>query len=221
MLANLQHLLIQNSWLRIFFDIIYIALPVLLVLSCIKNNKLQTALAIGTAFFNIVYCSFFSTMSFVSVENFTAWMIIPLIFSFRSVNGFYYLMQAARLIFIIIFFSAALWKIRAGGVFNIEEMSVILFRQHASYLANNNSNWYSLVISYLINHQLFSYYLYLFAVVAEFIFVIGFFTKKYDKYLIVSFCLFACFDYMLIGINYFTWLPFMACFYLSGYRVKK
>lgn len=220
MLSDLQHLIINHLWLQICLDVMFLILPAALLFSVYKNKRLQPLLAIITALFNILYTSFFSTMSFVSIENFTAWMFVPLIFVARSPKGFYYLLHVCRLIFITVFFSAALWKIRAGGIFNFEEMSAILFRQHASYLALNNNSWYSNFIIFLINHQAVSFTLYVCAFFAELIFVIGYFTTKWDKYMILSFCLFALFDYLLMGINYFTWLPFMGCFYFSKYRIS-
>jgi len=215
MLTNLQHYLLQYHWLRICFDIAYLLFPVFLVYTCLKNKKAQSVLALSTAFFSILYNSFFSTMSFVSIENAVAWMFVPLLFYPRTIMGFYYFLQCERLLFIIIFFSAALWKIRVGGLFNVEGMSTILFRQHASYLAVQSGGMYTNLITYLINHQAVSYLLYFFAFVAEFIFVVGLFTKKFDKILMLSFCLFALADYILMGINYFTWLPFLGCLYFS------
>jgi hypothetical protein len=218
MLTNLQHLLIENRWLRIFFDLIYLVLPVLLVYTSVKNKKGQRLLALCTAFFNIFYCIFLCAVSFISVEVFAAWMIVPLIFYHRTTKGFYYLLQCVRLFFIIAFFSAAIWKIRAGGIFNTEEMSAILLRQHASYLISNSNRWFSQLISYLINHPLLSYCLYLLAFMAEFAFIVGFFTKKFDKYLILLFGAFVLFNYFLMGINYFMWLPFLGSLYFSKYN---
>jgi hypothetical protein len=221
MLSGLQQQLLQSQWLRITVDIIYLVLPVLLLYTCIKNKKWQPFFAIVTAVFNIWYGSFFSTMSFVSVENFIAWMFIPLLFYARTTKGFYYGLHSCRLLFILIFFSTALWKLRAGGIFNIEEMSAVLFRQHAAYLAIHTPGWYDSLLRYLITHQTLSYCLYFFAFLAEFLFVVGFFTRKYDKYLIVLFCFFVLTDYLLMGINYFPWLPFMGCFYFSKAGIKE
>jgi hypothetical protein len=220
MLTNLQHYLLNSEWLRIGFDTIYLLLPLLLLYTCLKEKKIQTVVAVVMVAFNILYNSFFSTISVVSIENFGAWMFVPLVFLARTPKSFYYTMHICRLLFIIIFLSAGLWKIRAGGVFNIEEMSAILFRQHGSYLAVGNDGWYSSFITYLINHQGLSYALYLFATVSEIAFVVGFFTTRFDKYLIVLFCLFAISDYLVMGINYFTWLPFMGCFYFSKYHLR-
>lgn len=220
MLTNLQHYLMRNEWLRICFDVIYLLLPFILVYTTLKNKKIQIVFAILTVLFNVLYNSFFSTMSVISIENFGAWMFVPLVFLARTPKGFYYALHICRLLFIVFFISAGLWKIRAGGIFNIEEMSAILFRQHSSYLVIGKDDWYSSFITYLINHEVLSYSLYLFATVTEIIFMIGFFTKKFDNYLILLFCLFAIFDYLFMGINYFTWLPFMGCFYFSKYQLK-
>lgn len=219
MLTNLQHTLLQSNWLCIIFDVLYFTLPILLTISCVKNKRVQPFLAVLTGGFCMLYCSFFSTLSFVSVEVFIAWMIVPLIFYARTATGFYYLLNIVRLLFIIIFVAASLWKVRAGGLFNAEQMSAVLFKQHAAYLASNSNDWYSQFIAFLINHTAISYCLYFLAFIAELSFTAGFFTKKMDKYLIMFFCLFALFDYMLMGINYFTWLPFMGCFWLSKYTM--
>lgn len=220
MLSNLQHMLMKNTWLQLFFDACFIILPLLLTYSCVKEYKWRSFIAVITGLFTIVYCSFLSTMSFVSVENYLAWMFVPFIFYPRSVKGFYFTMHMVRLLFAIFFFSAALWKLRTGAVFNLEEMSAILFRQHASYLTIGISNWYNNLMQFLISNPGFSYYFYLFAVVAEFVFIAAFFTRRFDKYLIISFLLFAVFDYLLMNINYFTWLPFMGCFYFSRFMLN-
>lgn len=217
----MQNFLIQNRFVRIIFDLLFLLLPVVLVYAIVKNKKGVRVIAIATCIFSIIYSSLFCAMSFVSVEVFGAAMLIPIIFCTISVKGFYYHMHCIRIIFILMFFSSALWKIRAGGIFNTEEMSAILLRQHSSYLASNSSGWFSNMITFLISNSAFAYCLYLSAFVAEFIFIIGLFTRRFDKYLIISFCLFAVFDYLLMGINYFTWLPFLGCLYFSKYSIAK
>ncbi len=221
MLTNLQNFLIQNRFARIIFDLLFLLFPVVLIYAIEKNKKGIRVIATITCIFSIIYSSLFCSMSFVSVEVFVSAMLVPIIFCSISVKGFYYRMHCIRIIFILMFFSSALWKIRAGGIFNIEEMSAILLRQHSSYLVSNSSGWFTNMIAYLVGHSAAAYTLYLFAFIAEFIFVIGLFTRKFDKYLIISFCLFAVFDYLLMGINYFTWLPFLGCLYFSKYSIEK
>ena len=218
MLSDIQHSLINSASLRMTFDLTYLLLPAILVYMCLQNKRSQSLIALCTALFNIMYNYYFSTMSFVSIEVLVGWMIVPMIFIARKPKDFYFTMHAVRILFILFFFSAALWKIRAGGIFNIGQMSGILLSQHASYLLNNTS-WFSQMIEYLIEHEKLSYLLYLFAFLAELCFITGLFTRRFDKYLILIFCLFAVFNYFLMEINYFTWLPFMGCLYFSKYTI--
>ncbi len=146
-----------------------------------------------------------------------AFMIVPVVFLFKKPKNFYLAIDAVRILFIIFFFSTALWKIRAGGVFNGDQMSGILLNQHNYLFLNNHPGAFKSFISFLIEHPRLSYCLYFAAFAAEFFFFVGLFTRKFDKLLILLFLLFAIMNYMLMRINYFAWLPFVGCLYFSKY----
>lgn len=220
MLTDVQGLLIKYKGIRILSDTVYLLLPVMLVIAVYKK-RFNRILATATIFFHLVYSLLLSSMSVVSAETFVAWMTVPVIFYARSVNGFYYLLHLVRIFFLIIFFTAGLWKLRTGAIFNTEQMSGILLRQHASYLANESGTIYRQMILYLVNNIYLSYFLYVSAFFAEISFGIGFFTKKYDRSLIVFFCLFLLFNYIVMGINYSAWFAFLGCLYFSGYGISK
>jgi hypothetical protein len=98
--------------------------------------------------------------------------------------------------------SAALWKIGRGNLTNINHFGHILFNQHIYELIASKNNLHTHIISYLIVNSTLSYGLYLAATISEFIFVIGFFTKKYDRYLMLIFILFFSMDYVLMDLNF-------------------
>lgn len=100
-------------------------------------------------------------------------------------------------------------------------MSAILLSQHSSLLAGVPNNWYSQLILFLIRHETLSWLLYWAGALAEGVFVLAFFSKRFDKWLMLSFFGFVLFDYLLMGINYFTWLPFMGCFYFSRFELPE
>lgn len=219
-LSNIQHGLLKYSSLRLIFDIAFLLFPVLLTITVIRNYPASRVLAICTAAFSLVYGIFFSGMSYISIEGYAGWMLIPLLFAARGPKGFYYNLHCVRILFILIFVSSAFWKLRAGGVFNIEEMAGILLHQHSAWLISNNSDWFTNCINYLVRHKIFAYCFYLLATVAEALFAAGLFTKKWDKYLVALFCLFVIFDFFLMRINYFGWIVFMGCFYFSKYSLQ-
>lgn len=220
-LTDMQHILMQHKWLFACFDIVYFILPLLLGYTILKNKKGRQITAGCTAAFSLVYSIYFSSTSYISIEVFVVWMMLPLLFCYSTVKGFYYNMHILRIIFIIIFFSSALWKITSGGIFNKEQMAGVLLFQHAAYLTSNNNSLITKSIYYLVQHQLLAYCLYLAVFIGEFSFAVGFFTRKYDRFLIFILTTFLFFDYTIMFINYFAWMAFMGCFYFSRYSIDK
>jgi len=220
MSTGLQQLIIQSSGVRWALDLMYFGLPFVLYVAAVREGKFQSWIAICTAIGSMLYCYLLSTMSLVSIEVFIAWMIFPFIFAGCHVQGFYFRLHMVRYLFILFFFSTALWKLRAGGLFNVEQFSAVLLKQHLPVLVSAPNHWFSRSIQWLINHRNVSYSLYVIATGIEFIFVLGFFTKKYDRVLAVLFLCFLIFDYFLMEINYFPWLPFLGCLYFSRYTLS-
>ncbi len=220
-LTNLQNLLLQKFWLRQLFDVLYIVFPLLLCFSVIAEKKGTKLLAVFASIFSMVYGIFLASFTYISLDMFVAWFFIPLVFYPSSEKGFYYVLHCLRFIFILLFLSAGLWKIRGGGIFNADQMSGILVMQHKQYLAANAGDWFTRFAIFLIEHKTISYGLYFLGTLAELIFVIGFFTRKYDRVLMLFFILFFVTDYFLMRINYSSWAVFAGLLYFSKYNLKK
>ena len=217
----MQHWLMKEQWLRIFFDLLYLLLPVLLTILFIKKIGGSRVVAYVTCVFTIIYALFFSSFTYISIEGYISWILFPLILSTLTIKGFYYNLHAVRIIFILMFVSSALLKINSGGIFNAEQMAGILITQHNNYLASNSNDPFTKFIYFLVQHKTLAQSLYVLATIAELSFLIGLFTRKFDRLLIVVFCSFLVFDYFLMQINYFTWLVFMGCFYFSRYKIPE
>jgi len=217
-LTGLQNAIIGNHFLQLLFDGIYFLIPLLLVFTCIINSRIQFFIALLNSLFNLAYALLLSSLSTLSIEGFVCWIILPLIFIFKKDRAFYFAVNCTRYIFLLIFFSSGLWKIRAGGLFNTEQMGGVLLLQHTAYLATVSHDWFSSFIIYLIKHPLLSYAIYLAATMAELFFVVGFFTKKLDNVLMVLFLLFVITDLFLMRINYFAWISFLGCLWFAKYK---
>ena len=220
-LTDLQNLLIQQLWLRQLFDVLYFVLPMLLCFAVISGKKGVQLLAVITSLFSMMYGVFLASFTYISLDMFVAWFFIPFIFYPNTEKGFYYVLHTVRLIFIILFFSAGLWKIRGGGIFNTEQMSGILVMQHKQYLAANAGDWFSRFNGFLIEHKVISYVIYLLGTVAELVFVVGFFTRRFDRILMVLFIMFFVSDYFLMRINYSSWMIFAGLLYFSKFKLQK
>jgi hypothetical protein len=218
-LTGIQNTVIGNYWLQFLLDAIYLLSTLVLVFTTLLNNRFQYTAALLSVVINFIYALLISSLTALSIEGFVCWILLPVIFVFKSETAFYYGLHIMRYIFLLIFFSAGLWKIRAGGIFNVEQMSAILLLQHSSYITADPGNWFSKFIIYLVNNTWLSYAIYLMATLAEIAFIVGFFTKKADKFLILIFVLFAVFDLFLMRINYFSWLSFLFCLWYAKYSL--
>ena len=69
----------------------------------------------------------------------------------------------------------------------------------------------------LIEFPLLSYTLYLIATLLELSFLIGFFTKKYDKWLVVLAIVFVFFDQQVMRIPYWAMLISVIPLWFSSY----
>jgi hypothetical protein len=211
--------LLQHATLRWVLDGLYMCLPVLLCFAAVNRKKWVALVAICTAICAMLYGYCFSIMGVISIEVFIVWMLFPLVLAGNGLAGFYYRLHAIRYLFVLFFFSTAIWKIRAGGLFNQEQLAAILLQQHLPVLVSAPQYWWSKCVLWLIQHSTVSYGLYVLATAIEASFVSAFFTKKYDKLLGVLFVVFLVFDYFLMEINYFPWLPFLGCLYYSRFSL--
>ena len=220
MLSNLQHLLLKSFWLRVAFDGAFFILPVLLVAAVVYDFSIKKIIAYITIAFTIVYAIFFSSISYVSMQGYMSWILMPVVLSATSVKRFYYYLHLVRIIFITMFVAAAFWKIASGAVFNVEQMSGILLKQHAVYLVSNPEDWFTRFVYFLAAHTILAFSFYLAGTLVELAFVIGLFTRKYDRLLMAALLAFLFADYFLMQIYYFIWLVFAGCFYFSSFVLQ-
>lgn len=220
-LTGVQQVILNNNWVQVLMDVCFFILPFVLYITASYNRSAMFWIALTTLIFNCFFAIFYTSVSYMTIGMFQAWTLLPVILFCRTVKGFYFNLHSVRLIILFILFSAAVWKIYRGGIFNPSEMSSILLKQHANYLISDAENGYSKFILFFIKNISVGYTVYVIGFLAEVIFVIGFFTKKYDKYLIIILVLFIVFDYLFMQINLISWMPFCLCFWYSKYSLSE
>ncbi len=218
MLTHIHQFVITHYWSCYILDALFIITNLGLIYCFNARHKFLKYICIATIIFNISYCLLLSIFGIQSIEQCIALFFMPIIFYKNDFKWFHFSVNTIRFIFISIIVSAALWKLRTLSVFNPEQMSGILLHQHTAYLINNSETVYGQFIRFIINHTTLSFIIYLAGIIAELIFVIAYFTKKIDRLLIIVLLLFIVLDLLLMRINYFSWLPFMLCFYYSDYK---
>ncbi len=218
LLTNIQSLIISSKAFKILLDILFFVLPLILFYTHHYKIKLRPVIAILNSIFNIFYCTMLCIFCNSSIHQFIPWIILPIVFCCKSDKKFTALFYIFRWIFLAIFLSAGLWKINTGSIFETEHMGAILLQQHAQAFIDGNE---SSIIKFIIAHKTVGHFFYIAAFFAEISFIIGFFTTKYDRFLIIFFCSFIILDYALMEINYFSWIVFIVFLYFSNNSNKK
>jgi hypothetical protein len=137
-------------------------------------------------------------------EPFILYLLLSFAFLTNREDRFYRILQGCRYYFLYLFVSAAVWKIARGAVFHGEEMSRILLVQHSDLLSGDCTGWSCRFYAWLIDHPFPAQLLYLGGVALEAAFLIGFFTRRYDRLLLSLAVLFVVADLLLMRIPYWT-----------------
>ncbi len=209
----------KTGWL--LFDLAFYSIPLLWYSVWKKNEKTATWAALAWLVVNYIYIQCYTLFPTVSIEASIAWLLMPILFATSKTESFYYVMHGLRYFFLFFFASAAVWKIRQGGVFNADQMSGILLYQHKEFLVSAPHSLYTRFIYWLVKHTTISYLLYLAGFLLELSFIIGFLTRRYDRWLIAGFIAFLIMDLFLMRIPYFETLPLMLPLYFSKYVLEE
>ncbi len=218
MQTGIHKWLLNNKGGYLFFDLLFYAMPLCWWLVWTRNQKVGKWFAIAWLIVNWIYIQCYTLYPINSIESYIAWLLMPLLFATQRLKSFYFLMHGLRYFFLFFFVSAALWKFRQGGLFYTGEMSGILLMQHKEYLVSAPGSWYAHFIYWIIKHQVIGYLLYVASTLLELAFVIGFFTRKYDRLLFGFFVLFLVMDYLVMRIPYFEILPLSLPLFFSKYE---
>jgi hypothetical protein len=214
--TGIHQWLLYNQSASVLMDLLFYLMPGLYFTAYFHNLKIAPVLAAFMLLINLVYVWCYTVYPTNSPEGHTAWLFTPVLFMSVTLPGFYLWMHALRYFFLFFFFSAALWKFYQGGVLEPMQMSAILLEQHKDLLVTDAQSWYTSFIYWLVHHPVAGRILYLSATVVELIFIVGFFTRKYDRVLLLLFCMFLLMDVLVMKIPYYEVLALCLPFLFSG-----
>jgi len=209
MQTGLHRWLLNNPNGCMLFDVLFYTAPAIYFLHYRNSKNTAYISAIYMLVINWVYVQCYTLYATNSIEGHLAWLLFPLVFMPKKEEGFYVLFDGLRYFFLFFFASAGLWKLRQGGVFNPAEMSGVLLYQHSQLLTSSPDYWQTKLILWLIQHKFIGYALYLSATLFELSFIVGFFTKRFDRVLLLLFLLFLVMDYIVMRIPYFEVGPLL------------
>ncbi|MBK8659042.1 MAG: hypothetical protein IPN22_09275 [Bacteroidetes bacterium] len=198
--TGIASFIVSHTWASILFDLSLFALPILLVL------YFNRWLAICFTALTLVYFLSFNVIAMHHYHGLIGVLLLSIPFWFTSSTKFTLAWDGVRYYFLYIFASAAIWKLMRGSVFNPEQMSWILKGQQLDYLLQHPTGIRTEILSYLIVNTAVSHLLLLANTLLQLSFIIGFFTKRYDKLLLYAAVLFSIANYIVMGIASFELL---------------
>ncbi len=189
-------------------DLLLFIIPIILL---IHYNKL---LAITFSMVSVVYFFVFNSVAQHHYHGLVGILVASAVCCFTKEKSFALAWQGARFYLLYIFVSAALWKILRGAIWSNGHMSFILEAQQLDYLLQHPGALKSSVLSFLISNHTAAQFLFTLTVIVQFSFAAGFFTKKYDRWLLAAMLLFMLFNYLAMGILSFE-LAILGLFLIS------
>lgn len=155
--------------------------------------------------FALLFCIYFITVNTFSGHHshmLCGILFCNFIFCFKSETDQVRLITLLRYYLLFAMCSAALWKIFRGSIFEQQHLSNIIYNQNAYSFLTNTTIGLNKLNYYLAQHTQISHVLYILATLIELSFIIGFFTRRYDKIIAFLFVLFFIFDKLLLGIDF-------------------
>jgi hypothetical protein len=185
-----------------WLDIASIIIPLLQIVYFSVFKKYSFILGVCFSAFLFFYLLLQNLFLQIHLESFVGFLVLSLLFWTKRVTTFNGIIKLTRLLFLYVFFSAALWKIFRGSFFYPEQMQNLLIMHHAQYLSNDCHTFLCDLYRYLIVNPHLAQGLYIIATILELSFMIGWFTKAYDKRLLALALLFFAADHVLMLIPY-------------------
>jgi hypothetical protein len=195
-LLRIPQFLLSNYWVAMCFDLI---LFTSVLGSCIFPRKtwLNWIAVVGIW----VYYYTYSTAAGKHYAQ-IGYFITPVAFLAASANKFNLLWNAVRYWVCFLYTCAGIYKIYYGGFGFDENMSNILMQMNGEWLLLHPHDLRSSCIQWLIQHPGIAQQFFRSVVLIDFVLIIGFFTKKFDHWLLVGLLLFHIGNYFLLHISF-------------------
>ncbi len=165
--TGLPKFMISHPWAFLVSDILLFAVPLMLLIYFFKKGKFSPPIGILFTLYTGLYFLIANIFLQYHEEPYLVYFVFSFLFIVNREDKFYSILSLCRFYFLYIFFSAAIWKIFRGAVFNLPEMSNILIFQHNDVLNTDCHSFFCRVCYYLIDHPAVSYLFYAAGVLLE------------------------------------------------------
>lgn len=200
--------LFQTSYVAaISFDIL---LTVLCLVAVIFPKRIIFPILTGISF--LAYCVLLNSYQCWHYHNLITLIVLIVPFCFRSLKTFSLLFAGLRYVVAYIYASAAIWKLFRGSVFNEGQMKWLIEHNYVDRLAVDGYqlNFLENIMFQLSNYSTLSSIAIIIGVAMEASFLVAFFTRKFDRYLIIVGVVFHLITAILVDVSFLQlWILFV------------
>lgn len=107
-------------------------------------------------------------------------------FVFRSLDRNNFTFQAVRYYVLFVYSSAGSYKVFRGSWLNLDQMTGIIENTQLELLLAHPDGWHAQLFTWLLQHEPVSWALFLLATLMELVFLIGYFTRRFDPWLFAT-----------------------------------
>lgn len=201
--------ILAHSWLGLIINTSMIILLLAFIFNPF-NNKMAIVLCI------LMFLYYITLTGYLTHRNFQAgfcWIFVP--FLFKKEMNRYLAFEATRYFLLFFYVSAAFLKIYDGALQHTGLFSQYLQNQFTPYHLEMNTGFRTSLNVYFVNHPSLTYVLYTISVVLESIVLIGFFTKKIDRWLAIVIFLFHITNWVIMDIAPIGQIAFIGILFIS------
>lgn len=200
--------LFQSSEASAFtFDIV---LTTMCLMSVIFPKRIVFPILTGV--FYLIYCVLLNSYQCWHYHNLITLILLIIPFCFRSLKTFSLLFAGLRYAVAYIYASAAIWKLFRGSVFNEGQMQWLIEHNYVDRLAveGYELSFLENMMFQVSNHPTLSSIALILGVAMEASFLVAFFTRKFDRYLIVVGVVFHLITALLVDVSFLQlWILFI------------
>lgn len=170
----------------------------------------------------IVSFLFYCTLTgYLGHRNFQTGMFLVFIpFVFRTALNRSLAFEALRYFLLFFYVSAGWFKLVNGHLFDTSQMHSILQQQLLPYYVENSSNFRVGINQFLLKQATLAQTLYVLSFVAEMAALIGFFTRRFDRWILLALLVFHLCNWVLMDIAPIGHIAFLFLLWISRNPVE-
>lgn len=206
-LTGIGEFLKQQDWAALSFDLI---LTLLCLATVIFPRRI--VLPILTGVFFLIYCVLLNSYQCWHYHNLITLILLIIPFCVRSLKSFSLFFAGLRYAVAYIYASAAIWKLCRGSVFNEGQMQWLIEHNYVDRMAipGYQPNFLENTMLYLLESPKLAAFALILGVAMEASFLVAFFTKKFDRYLIGIGVVFHLITAVLVDVSFLQlWMLFV------------